>query len=156
MSIKLIDCTLRDGGYYNNWDFSKELVSDYLQAMLALDVDFVEIGFRFVKNEGFKGGYAFSTDDFIRSIGIPVALRNKIGVMVNGADLLPKDASRESLDFQLEILNKLFKDKKDSPVTLVRIACHVHEFSRCLSAATCLKAKGYLVGFNLMQIANCK
>ena len=156
MSIKLIDCTLRDGGYYNDWDFSKELVSDYLQAMLALDVDFVEIGFRFVKNEGFKGGYAFSTDDFIRSIGIPVALRDKIGVMVKGADLLPKDASRESLDFQLEILNKLFKDKKDSPVTLVRIACHVHEFPQCLSAATWLKAKGYLVGFNLMQIANCK
>jgi len=155
MSIKLIDCTLRDGGYYNDWDFRQELVTDYLQAMVALDVDFVEIGFRFLENVGFKGGYAFSTDDFIQSIGIPIALRDKIGVMVNGSDLLPKDISQETFDFQQKVLNKLFKNKVDSPVTLVRIACHVHEFSKCLSAATWLKDKGYLVGFNLIQISNC-
>ena len=29
--IKILDCTLRDGGYYNNWDFSKEIVNDYLK-----------------------------------------------------------------------------------------------------------------------------
>ena len=28
--IKILDCTLRDGGYYNNWDFSNDLVNDYL------------------------------------------------------------------------------------------------------------------------------
>ena len=57
---------LRDGGYYNNWNFRTELVSDYFQAMLTLYIDFVEISFRFVINEGFKSGYAFSADDFIR------------------------------------------------------------------------------------------
>ena len=30
--LTLLDCTLRDGGYYNNWDFSKDLVNDYLKA----------------------------------------------------------------------------------------------------------------------------
>ena len=24
-NLTLVDCTLRDGGYYNNWDFSPEL-----------------------------------------------------------------------------------------------------------------------------------
>ena len=24
-SVSILDCTLRDGGYYNNWDFSKDL-----------------------------------------------------------------------------------------------------------------------------------
>ena len=24
-NIKILDCTLRDGGYYNNWNFSKEV-----------------------------------------------------------------------------------------------------------------------------------
>lgn len=153
-TLKHLDCTLRDGGYYNDWDFSPELVSDYLQAMEALDVDVVEIGFRFVENDGFKGGYAFSTDDFIQSLPIPVALKDKIGVMVNGSDLLPKDKSQDTLTFQQEVLNKLFQDKDDSPVSFVRIACHVHEFVHCLPAATWLKNKGYLVGFNLMQIAN--
>ncbi len=155
MSIKLIDCTLRDGGYYNNWDFSQELVTHYLQAMAALEVDFVEIGFRFVEDKGFKGGYAFSADDFISSLDIPVLLKDKIGIMVNGSDFLPKDKSEKIFDFQQKVLNKLFKNKADSPVTLVRIACHSHEFVACLPIATWLKDKGYLVGFNLMQISNC-
>ena len=35
----------------------------------------------------------------------------------------------------------------------MRIACRTHEFEDCLPAANWLKNKGYLVGFNLMQIA---
>lgn len=143
--ITLLDCTLRDGGYYNDWDFSDSLVSDYLQAMSALQVDFVEIGFRSLKNDSFKGGYAFSTDAFINSLAIPAGLRNKIGVMVNASELVT------NLDKTLE---KLFAPKTQSPITLVRIACHVHEFSACLPAASWLKKQGYLVGFNLMQVAN--
>ena len=41
----LIDCTLRDGGYYTNWDFPAEAVTSYLEAMKEIDVDYVEIGF---------------------------------------------------------------------------------------------------------------
>ena len=44
--IVLLDCTLRDGGYYNNWDFSKNLISKYLKSMAASGVEFAEIGFR--------------------------------------------------------------------------------------------------------------
>ena len=43
-----IDCTLRDGGYYTNWNFKKNLVNQYLEAMNAINVDYVEIGFRFI------------------------------------------------------------------------------------------------------------
>ena len=88
----IVDCTLRDGGYYNNWDFSPSLVVDYLQAMTGLQADFVEIGFRSVKNEGFKGGFAFSTDQFLRTLPIPPDLLDKIGVMVNGSELLLNQA----------------------------------------------------------------
>jgi 4-hydroxy 2-oxovalerate aldolase len=31
--LKILDCTLRDGGYYNNWDFDGEIVRDYLSAL---------------------------------------------------------------------------------------------------------------------------
>ena len=31
--VKLLDCTLRDGGYYNNWFFEKELINEYLKVM---------------------------------------------------------------------------------------------------------------------------
>ena len=30
-NMKILDCTLRDGGYYNNWDFSPEVVTEYLK-----------------------------------------------------------------------------------------------------------------------------
>ncbi|WP_036257052.1 aldolase catalytic domain-containing protein [Spongiibacter marinus] len=153
--IKLLDCTLRDGGYYNHWDFSPELIDDYLLAMAALNVDYVEIGFRSLNNNGFKGGCAYSTDKFISNLNIPKELSSKIGVMVNGSELLPKSGSSVSdvEGFLTEKLSVLFKLKEYSPVTLVRIACHVHEFRACLPAASWLKNAGYLVGFNLMQVA---
>ena len=47
--LKILDCTLRDGGYYNNWDFSRELIEEYLQAMSAAKIEYVELGFRFLK-----------------------------------------------------------------------------------------------------------
>ena len=52
-NIKILDCTLRDGGYYNNWDFSNELISDYLNTMRDSSVDYVELGFRSLKNNSF-------------------------------------------------------------------------------------------------------
>lgn len=34
-STIILDCTLRDGGYYNDWDFDRKLVTEYLEAMHA-------------------------------------------------------------------------------------------------------------------------
>ncbi len=142
-----LDCTLRDGGYYNDWDFEPDLIQNYLQAMESLKIDFVEIGFRTLKNEGFKGGVAYSTDSFLNSLSIPAGLTNKIGVMVNGSEI-------SNPNNQKACLERLFNSKEKSPVTLVRIACHIDEFNNCLPAAKWLKEQGYKVGFNLMQIAD--
>ena len=51
----LLDCTLRDGGYYNAWDFSQGLIHEYLIAMQAAGVNIVELGLRSLKNRVFKG-----------------------------------------------------------------------------------------------------
>ena len=53
--IKHLDCTLRDGGYYNNWDFKDSLINKYLKVIDSLNIDYCEIGFRFLKNSGFRG-----------------------------------------------------------------------------------------------------
>ncbi len=152
--MKLLDCTLRDGGYYNSWNFEPELIAEYLQAMDSIEIDYIEIGLRTLKNNGgFKGGCAFSTDNFISSLSIPEGLKSKIGVMINATELIPNEGT-DLLKFQNDVLRKLFKDKQDSPVSLVRIACHVHEFVKALPASIWLKEKGYIVGFNIMQIAD--
>ena len=146
MSHTLLDCTFRDGGYYNAWDFPRDVIHNYLTAMKAAEVDVVELGFRFLNNSGFKGACAYTTDDFLRSLDIPEGLT--VAVMVNGSDLLT--------DLGLEpALEKLFPvPAAETPVELVRFACHFHEFERVLPAVSWLTEQGYRVGFNLMQIAD--
>lgn len=142
----LLDCTLRDGGYYNSWDFSPEVIQSYLVAMKAAQVDIVEMGFRFLKNEGFKGACAYTTDTFLESLTIPAGL--KVAVMVNGADLCTPIGC-------VGALVRLFpRPAAETPVDLVRFACHYHELPQALPAAGWLNEQGYRVGFNLMQIAD--
>lgn len=145
VNIKILDCTLRDGGYYNSWDFPTHLINQYLEAMQAAGVDIVELGLRSLINKGFKGASAYTTDSFINSLVIPEKLN--VGVMINASELV----GEESLE---NVLNILFPLKAaESPVDVVRIACHVHEFVNALPACNWLKERGYIVGFNLMQIA---
>ncbi len=142
-----LDCTLRDGGYYNAWDFPAPVIQDYLLAMQASGVDVVELGLRSLKNTGFSGACAYSTDDFLGSLALPRSLA--ISVMVNGSELLGAMPL-------IEVLESLFPlPASESPVDLVRIACHVHEFAKALPAVTWLQQRGYRVGFNLMQVAHC-
>ena len=144
--MRLLDCTIRDGGYYNAWDFSRELVEDYLGAMVSAGVDVVELGFRSLKNEGFLGPYAYTTDAHMESLALPESLT--LGVMVNAGELV-------GAADQQEALGRLFPRRaSDSPVSLVRVACHVHEFRQALPAVNWLRERGYRVGFNLMQVAD--
>ena len=80
-SVYILDCTLRDGGYYNNWDFESDVVNRYLQAMEAASIDVVEIGFRSLPKPSLMGPFAFCTDDFLETFNLPEG--SKIGVMVN-------------------------------------------------------------------------
>ena len=143
-SLKIIDCTFRDGGYYNAWNFSKELIDAYLTTMSSSAIDYVEIGFRAISNKGFKGACAFSSDDFIRGLDAPKDL--KIGVMINAADLV------NYAEGVVPAIHKMFVEAKKSPVTLVRIAAHIGEVAAAAEATRELKKMGYVVGLNLMQV----
>ena len=43
--IKLLDCTLRDGGYVNNWDFNKEQISSTINNLTKAGLDYIEMGY---------------------------------------------------------------------------------------------------------------
>jgi 4-hydroxy 2-oxovalerate aldolase len=43
--IKILDCTLRDGGYVNDWEFSAECQNDILGSLNKSKIDIVECGF---------------------------------------------------------------------------------------------------------------
>jgi 4-hydroxy 2-oxovalerate aldolase len=144
--MKILDCTLRDGGYYNSWNFPLHVTNKYLEAMQAAGVDIVELGLRSLINKGFHGASAYTTDSYIRTLTIPDSL--KVAVMINATELVGNSPLET-------VLEKLFPESADkSLVDVVRIACHVHEFVNALPACNWLKARGYLVGFNLMQVAD--
>lgn len=44
-NIKLLDCTLRDGGYINNWEFGQHAIKDILKKLAEARIDYVEVGF---------------------------------------------------------------------------------------------------------------
>jgi len=145
MSIRVLDCTLRDGGYYNGWCFSRELVEAYLAAVSQAQIDFVEIGFRNFPQSRFLGPYAYSTEGFLETLPIPSDLN--IGVMVDAKTLLTAG------DDPVAATDKLFTDRASSRAGLVRVAAHFDEVVHCRPIVDRLKSKGYLVGLNIMQMA---
>ncbi|MEO3947288.1 aldolase catalytic domain-containing protein [Gorillibacterium sp. CAU 1737] len=44
-NVRLLDCTLRDGGYINEWNFGFPVIKDILKKLVASYVDYVEVGF---------------------------------------------------------------------------------------------------------------
>lgn len=141
----ILDCTLRDGGYYNAWDFDAELIQEYLNAMRFAGVEYVEFGFRSLNKNGFMGGCAYSTDSYINKFVIPECL--KLSVMVNGSELLEKSGN-----IDCDGLKTLFGPASESFVSLVRIATHFRDLEKLLPVTTWLKDAGYMVALNLMQV----
>ena len=82
--IELLDCTIRDGGYLNNWAFSKEQVIDCYKAVSEAGYDYFEIGFRSNKELLLnKGIWCYSTENDINYIyekynGCKIAVMAKI------------------------------------------------------------------------------
>lgn len=143
--INLLDCTLRDGGYYNNWDFSNQLVNKYLKTIAQSKIKFAEIGFRSFKKDNFKGPNWYTTDSYIENLVIPKKIN--LGVMVNAFEIISHPKGLR------EAVNILFKDKKKSKLKFVRLACHFNEIDNTSKICNLLQKKGYLVGINLMQIS---
>lgn len=141
--VKLLDCTLRDGGYYNDWDFSLSEAQDYVDNLARGGVHIIEIGFRFTPKSRFLGPFAYSREDVLRQLTLPPNV--EFGVMINAADYL-RDSWRQDLE-------AAFVPAAESAVTLVRIAAHIREIPQCDKLVEWLKAAGYRVGLNVMQIS---
>ena len=142
--IKLLDCTLRDGGYYNNWDFDRDLVTKYLEDTAAAGVDVVEIGFRSKPRSSFMGPYLYSIDRHLETLEVPEQLQ--VAVMINASEFIG-----ESDVETISSVKALFSAADQSIVDIVRIAVNFDHFSGSRILAETLKDLGYSIGFNLMQ-----
>lgn len=43
--VKLLDCTLRDGGYVNDWEFGHDNIVTIFERLISAGVDILEVGF---------------------------------------------------------------------------------------------------------------
>ena len=143
LSTIILDCTLRDGGYYNNWDFGSDVVDRYLRSMQAASVDVIEIGFKSLPTSIFMGPYYYCTDEFLEGLDLPS--NPTIGVMINCKEYFSEKDSPDNL------VRKLFRKADDSPIELVRIAVNFKSALEAESIAYQLKMLGYQVAINLMQ-----
>ena len=145
---KIIDCTLRDGGYYNNWDFDIELIRKYIDAVQRAGVDYIELGYRTKNNSGYFGPLAYTTEDFIEELNINNSI--KLGVMINSSELIKS----KNLEKDISILFPL--SEETSKISFVRIACKFNEIEIAFKAGKLLKSYGFKVCINLMQISSIK
>lgn len=45
MQIEILDCTLRDGGYVNNWEFGYKNINEIINNLISAKIEFIECGF---------------------------------------------------------------------------------------------------------------
>lgn len=136
LPIEVLDCTIRDGGYVNNWEFDDVLVREVYRSCSKAGVDIVELGFRgnekYFDKQKF-GRWNFSFDDDIRKVTQGIE-GPRIAVMANYGKIGLED----------------FSAKEDSPVDIVRIAAHKDKIFNALDFLSKIKSKGYKVSLQAM------
>jgi 4-hydroxy 2-oxovalerate aldolase len=140
-TFKILDCTLRDGGYYTNWDFNKNLVDSYLTAMNNLPVEYLEVGYRSPKLSGYYGEYFYCPDFVLKRLA---QLSNKKLVII-----------LDEKNIELETVEELLKPCIGI-ITMVRIAIDPEQLLRAIDLAKKVKSMGFELGFNVMYMSKWK
>ncbi|NOQ14155.1 MAG: hypothetical protein GQ583_06720 [Methyloprofundus sp.] len=138
--INLLDCTLRDGGYYTLWDFETTLIKQYCYLMAKLPIEYIEIGYRSIEKDDYFGEFYYSPVDSLRNIKSRLNKSQKISLMLNAKDCTDIDLAK--------LLSKCF-----GLVSLVRIATDPEKIEHSLKIAKTLKSLGYQVAINIMYIS---
>lgn len=138
---KILDCTLRDGGYYTQWDFDKRLVQTYFEAFNQLPVDYLEIGYRSNPMNFYLGEYFYCPPYVLESC--KEHSNKKLVIILNEKDVRPQD------------VDALLGPCKGY-IDMVRMAIAPDNFKRALKLASAVKKLGFEIGFNVMYMSNWK
>ncbi len=138
--IKVIDCTVRDGGLMNKWQFDDKFVRQVYQALTEAGIDYMEIGYISSESAFSRkdvGPWRFCGEEDIQRIIKGTEKKIKLSAMadigrVDYDDILPK--SESSLD-------------------MIRVACYVHQIDAAIDLAHHCMDKGYEATINLMAVS---
>ncbi|MBQ7359558.1 MAG: aldolase catalytic domain-containing protein [Lachnospiraceae bacterium] len=139
--IRLVDCTMRDGGLVNNFGFTDEFVKNLYEANLAAGVDYMEFGYKAstsVFDPTKFGKWKFCKEEDIRRIVGANDTDMKIAVMA--------DVGRT--DYKNDIL-----PAKDSVIDMIRVATYINTIPTAIAMLEDAKEKGYETTVNVMAIS---
>lgn len=134
--LKVLDCTLRDGGYVNEWNWGYQNAKDIIYSLVKANVDVVEVGF--LKN--------------IENYNADVTVCNYIEELNR---LVPE--SVEKTMFSAMAMRSNYDIKKLSPysgkgIEMIRITAHDYDIEEGMDFAKAVKEKGYKLSINPINI----
>jgi len=143
-ALKVLDCTIRDGGLINDHAFEDGFVKAVYEACVEAGVDYMEVGYKASKKLFARdkfGTWKFCDEDDLRRIvgGNPTPL--KLAAMV--------DAGKS--DWRSDIL-----PKQDSVLDMVRVAFYANQVPEAVDMIKDACDKGYEVSANLMAVSTVK
>ncbi len=138
--IKVMDCTVRDGGLMNKWQFSDDFVRGVYNACVEAGIDYMEIGYKsseraFSRKE--MGPWKFCDDKDLRRIVGDNNSNVKLSAMADIGRIDPED----------------IPPKSESLIDMMRVACYVHQMDKAVWLAEHCMDKGYEVTINLMAVS---
>jgi 4-hydroxy 2-oxovalerate aldolase len=134
--VELLDCTLRDGGYINDWKWGYRRARAIINNLVSAGIDVIEVGF--LRNvEGYNEN---------------ITTCNRIEELTR---LLPKE--RGSAQFSAMAMCSDYDVNKLSPyngqgIELIRITAHDYDINDGLEFASKIMALGYKVSINPINI----
>lgn len=136
-NVKIIDCTLRDGGHLNKWNFDIDFAARVVTALAETNIHAIEVGY--VSEPGSfppgTGLWRFSEEKNIRKI-VPSEIQSKIAVM--------GDIGKVGL--------KQFIPKDESVIDIVRLAFYPGQSEEAIGLGHEVLDLGYEVYLNCMGI----
>ncbi len=124
--IKVLDCTLRDGGYNNNWMFGNKNILRIVDGLNTSNVDIIELGFITNKQEYNPEQSKFDTIERASSF-IPTNSSSKFVCMINYGEYHIDDIPA----------------RQDGFINGIRVAFHKRNINDALNFCKEIKKKGY-------------
>lgn len=138
-SHKILDCTIRDGGLVNNWDFSVQFVKDMYYGLSDAGVDYMEIGYKnspkLLKGAD-SGPWRFLNEDFLREV-ISHKTETKLSALVDIGRVDEKD----------------ILPREESLLDLIRVATYIKDLDKALDLVQKFHDFGYETTLNIMALS---
>ena len=131
-SLKILDCTLRDGGYVNNWHFPQRQILKIINTLEESNVEIIELGYLDDKGKG-KDSTLFSSVTSIDKIINKSSNAIKV-VMIN------------LFDYDIDKLPQ----QESTKIQGIRLAFHKKDIDSALQVAEKIISLGYQLFFQPM------